>query len=496
MRKKTKNTCYIIGLIVGMILVINQQAFAYQLTVSGTVYNATDEQYQGNHPVLFYISEINIYDTVYTDAQGFYQITFDIQASDTVNFPVEISTHDLCFEELTWYFSFLSYPGNISNVDFTICYYSDDCYADFNTKELDDKTLHFYDNSYAYAGIKNWLWNFGDGTFSNQQSPIHTYQQAGQYTVSLTITSFDSCEASVYDFVNLSEPTTIYGEVFASGYPLPKGRVYAYTVEPSDSGMYLNFNSNVITNGTFTISYEYIQPNLLYVIPDFDAFDFYYPTFFPTYYHHADNDSAFYWENYDNYLVNTDTVATINLISYDTIFFGKGSISGTIDFTEMAYENATEISVLLLNSNFKPVKYTALTFDSFLFDHVPYGNYYALIDIIGLPCKPIPVSISVNNPNQQLNFTFNNDTLVENIPIQRTVNFRADPNPFYNNITLTLNKTTLEKTWVNIYAITGKLVYNRLLTDKTLNLQNLPSGAYILQVKNPQFFESTKIIKY
>jgi PKD repeat protein len=32
-----------------------------------------------------------------------------------------------------------------------------------------------------------WLWDFGDGNSSDQQSPSHTYTTVGKYTVSLTI---------------------------------------------------------------------------------------------------------------------------------------------------------------------------------------------------------------------------------------------------------------------------------------------------------------------
>ena len=36
--------------------------------------------------------------------------------------------------------------------------------------------------------ITTWHWDFGDGNTSDQQNPMHTYQQAGKYIVVLTIT--------------------------------------------------------------------------------------------------------------------------------------------------------------------------------------------------------------------------------------------------------------------------------------------------------------------
>jgi len=38
------------------------------------------------------------------------------------------------------------------------------------------------------GNITSRLWNFGDGTTSTEQNPSHTYQKAGSYTVSLTVT--------------------------------------------------------------------------------------------------------------------------------------------------------------------------------------------------------------------------------------------------------------------------------------------------------------------
>jgi PKD repeat protein len=38
------------------------------------------------------------------------------------------------------------------------------------------------------GSIAGWLWDFGDGSTSTSQSPVHTYSEAGIYTVQLTVT--------------------------------------------------------------------------------------------------------------------------------------------------------------------------------------------------------------------------------------------------------------------------------------------------------------------
>jgi PKD repeat protein len=51
--------------------------------------------------------------------------------------------------------------------------------------------LHFIDLSESQGPV-SWYWNFGDGTYSNEQNPIHEFPQTGFYQVCLTISGNDS----------------------------------------------------------------------------------------------------------------------------------------------------------------------------------------------------------------------------------------------------------------------------------------------------------------
>jgi len=59
-------------------------------------------------------------------------------------------------------------------------------------------TYIFEDQSFSSSGqIASWNWDFGDGTYSNLQSPVHTYGDEGLFEVCLTITDLiDSCEST------------------------------------------------------------------------------------------------------------------------------------------------------------------------------------------------------------------------------------------------------------------------------------------------------------
>lgn len=59
--------------------------------------------------------------------------------------------------------------------------------------------IQFSDLSMPGAGNTNvsWIWDFGNGTISTQQNPFVTYNAAGTYTVSLTVTNDKGCTRTV-----------------------------------------------------------------------------------------------------------------------------------------------------------------------------------------------------------------------------------------------------------------------------------------------------------
>ncbi len=55
----------------------------------------------------------------------------------------------------------------------------------FSAEAVKPGTFQFRDQSVNEP--TSWLWDFGDGTTSNEQSPMHTYAEAGTYTVCLRV---------------------------------------------------------------------------------------------------------------------------------------------------------------------------------------------------------------------------------------------------------------------------------------------------------------------
>jgi PKD repeat protein len=133
--------------------------------------NTSDEQ-----------NPLHIYDDL-----GEYLVTLTI-SSDTCT-----ST----YEEIVWVDSIVG-PG--------------DCEAQFfyypacDSVPAGDLNYQFVDMS--YGDPDTWAWDFGDGGTSDEQNPIHTFAEEGEYEVCLTITNTnDTCESTYCEMVYIYNDT-------------------------------------------------------------------------------------------------------------------------------------------------------------------------------------------------------------------------------------------------------------------------------------------------
>jgi gliding motility-associated-like protein len=78
---------------------------------------------------------------------------------------------------------------------------------------LPDAVATFVNQS---QGAVSNLWDFGDGRFSTDENPVHTYQRAGEYTVVLTITDAGGCRDTAIRFpVVIVDPDLFIPNVFS-----------------------------------------------------------------------------------------------------------------------------------------------------------------------------------------------------------------------------------------------------------------------------------------
>ncbi|MEA3445639.1 MAG: PKD domain-containing protein, partial [Bacteroidota bacterium] len=104
--------------------------------------------------------------------------------------------------------------------------YQPDCDADF-TYSLDTlvnciNCYDFFDQSYSIGNIISWFWDFGDGSYSVEQNPIHQFGQVGLYEVCLIIIVDDSCTSANCQTVVVGDTSLNYCQAG-----------FSYTLEPS-----------------------------------------------------------------------------------------------------------------------------------------------------------------------------------------------------------------------------------------------------------------------
>ncbi|HBZ67544.1 MAG TPA: hypothetical protein DEO70_11970 [Bacteroidales bacterium] len=69
----------------------------------------------------------------------------------------------------------------------------------------------FADSTTSLVPVVSWLWNFGDGGSSTIQNPLHTYQNWGNYNVSLIVTNASGCQSDTVMNVFVKPlPTAIF----------------------------------------------------------------------------------------------------------------------------------------------------------------------------------------------------------------------------------------------------------------------------------------------
>jgi PKD repeat protein len=74
--------------------------------------------------------------------------------------------------------------------------------ADFSVTivlPVGNTSFDFVDES---TDADTWFWDFGDGTSSEEQNPSHQYEASGNYTVVLTVTHANGCQADTSQYVS------------------------------------------------------------------------------------------------------------------------------------------------------------------------------------------------------------------------------------------------------------------------------------------------------
>ena len=91
------------------------------------------------------------------------------------------------------------------------------CYASFFVDEawiVNDLSYVFMNTSSAPAAA-TFVWSFGDGTTSNEYSPVHQYAAEGPYEICLQLTGSNGCSSSICHWIYATDSTWVDSTCYA-----------------------------------------------------------------------------------------------------------------------------------------------------------------------------------------------------------------------------------------------------------------------------------------
>ncbi|HHF55802.1 MAG TPA: PKD domain-containing protein, partial [Thermoplasmatales archaeon] len=130
--------------------------------------------------------------------------------------------------------------------------------ADFSyspSQPTDLDTITFADASTDEDGeIVTWLWDFGDGTTSNEQNPSHKYADNGTYVVKLTVTDDKGATSSTQKIIEVSNVAPVAKFTYKPDKPKVREEIeFNSSLSFDDDGSIVNYTWNF---GDGNVSYE------------------------------------------------------------------------------------------------------------------------------------------------------------------------------------------------------------------------------------------------
>ncbi len=350
-----------------------------------------------------------------------------------------------------------------------------------------------------------WIWDFGDGTISSDQNPVHLYNAPGTYQVCLQIFTLDSCNSMYCENITISQGTLTYdvsGSVWAGSNAVSSG----IAILMNNTG---GFWSSDIINGNYLFTNVDTGTYIVYAMPSFID----YPNYAPTY-----HDSALFWTDATEFSVTSSNVSNVDiyLIEFSSTTTGPCSISGSIiwppsfksnnTYKNRADNTVSDISLLLLDMDNNLISST-LSNESgyFEFEHLAYGTYKLQIDLPSYDLYPAIITLEENNPNVDniiINITDGSFTYsVDEIDNNKLDNFVLYPNPVTD--VLNIDFETKENGDINCSVINSfgqeVLFINENLgrghQNIKLDVAKLAEGIYFVTIRQKSSIKTLRFFK-
>ena len=460
-----------------------------------TVYITCDTSYSG---------DMNYYKEVMTDEDGFYHDTLTTLLTHGT---VLVYTYDYYGEKLedTLHYRFLDANNNntfISNFSIFVPYQAPLLQARFSFQQTasENKLMYSFIDETKNDNIISWDWDFGDGTISTAQNPVHTYPDVGTYKIKLTVKAYVNNHLEInsikqYLYIGDRSYYHLGGHCFADHrFPIDEGSAYLYRIEIT------NQLTPIDTMYFDTLGYYYfyqIPEGNYYVKTQPSINSKYFSTYMPTYY--GDN---IYWENakiIEHH--TTDWEYDVHLVKGLGIESGGGEISGSVvqtqsfmNYRELSVEN---VGIILYDVAGSPLTCT-YTDNNGLFnlENLPLNTYYIGAEITGVTQKKIRIELTEEKSNyNDIVIDLNTGDITLDVAENRFTNEMLGnpyPNPARSQVGFSFKPFNSGTATIDIINLSGQVVQTKSVvltsgksTPITLNTSQFESGIYFVRVVTP-----------
>ncbi len=460
----------------------------YPIIIRGVVFDTTNSTPAASQQVFFICNTPNTYpavDTTRTNFNGHF--TFDtIYTMSNFNINIDVYTYDCNGNKIS---QFLFQYQPYINLYYAICGTEmNQCEADFGweANPMDPLTVQFYDLSTGNINFR--YWEFGDGSTSFDQLPLHAYDSPGVYTVIYQVMDTSTLPPCIsidtqYVQVNDCQYYNLGGQVFNGSFPYCKGRVDLYL--KTDDSYILADTCRLNHNGVYYFFHMPEGQYLVKVVPDDNGS----PSFFlwPTYY-----GNALHWTGASHVnLVQDFFNAHVHMIPIFSYFIGPGMISGILSSQVQGnLEPCYDGQIILSSGNGLYIDYTFSGDEgSFQFYNLPYGTYNLRVEIPGTPPDMATVTLSAASPvASDLQLVVNGPAIGmdEYDPAEACLIY---PNPAGDFTRIYYPADKSADLIISIYDLPGKQVYTQTFSVNPvdpwyqLSLAGLENGTYLVTVR-------------
>lgn len=355
-------------------------------------------------------------------------------------------------------------------------------------------TLEFTNLS---TGVPNiWCaWNFGDGTFSYVQDPVHTFAQAGTYEVCLEIIdSLNNCQDQYCEYIVVNGGATgscIAGYVYLDSMQYVDEAYVHLLILDSLNGNLMPIETTMIDSNGFYLFDNVSSGNgyMYYTQAELTSNSIFYGQYLPTYHY-----SAISWNNASTVIPGAcpgNIYYDISMVEATAANAGAGYIGGTV-YNGVTKDIMAEMEVLLYNESMEPIMYTYTDANGYYeFELLAWGTYYVYPEMVGVQSNGFMVVLDENNPDETINIIIENGSALLSVKENSMVSIANElyPNPAKSNLSFTLEAEYLLNATLSVHSIIGQemILLQKQLSKGTnnieMNVSNLPESIYYLRIQ-------------